>query len=362
MIILGGIGIGTFIYGPEFPLWPFIWDNLVQILTTCTIISYALAIFVYVRSFSVPVNGPNPSYRELAKGGQTGNMLYDFFIGRELNPRVTVPSSIPLIGGQTIDIKTFCEVRPGMIGYIILDLAFCVHQYSTYGYLSDSIILITLFQSFYVIDSYYYESSMLTMIDIIFDGFGFMLSFGDIAWLPFIYSLQARYLAVYPVNLGVTGILGVLAFQAAGYYIFRSANSEKNAFRTNPNGPDVSHLKYIETAAGSRLITSGWWGAARHINYLGDWIMGWSYCLPTGVAGYLITYYTNPETGHTTKVVEQGEARGWGIVATYFYLVYFGVLLLHREQRDEEKCRKKYGRDWKRYTEIVRSRIVPGVY
>ena len=362
MVVLGGIGIGTFLQGPDFPLWSFIWNNFIQIITACLLISSTLAIYVYIRSFSVPVNGPNPTHRELAKGGQTGNIMYDFFIGRELNPRIDIPSSIPLIGGQTIDIKTFMELRPGILGWLILDLTFCMHQYETYGYISDSIIIVTLFQSLYIIDSHYMEPAILTTIDITTDGFGFMLSFGDIVWVPFIYSLQARYLAVYPVNLGLAGITGVLAIQFLGYWIFRSSNSEKNNFRTNPNSPSVSHLKYIETSSGSRLITSGWWGLARHINYFGDWTMSWSYSLPTGLAGYLITYYTNPVTGETTRLVEQGEAKGWGTIVTYFYVLYFAVLLIHREQRDEEKCRRKYGKDWDRYTSIVRSKIVPGIY
>ena len=35
-------------------------------------------------------------------------------------------------------------------------------------------------------------------MDITTDGFGFMLVFGDIAWVPFTYCLQARYLADNP--------------------------------------------------------------------------------------------------------------------------------------------------------------------
>ena len=31
-------------------------------------------------------------------------------------------------------------------------------------------------------------------MDIIEEGFGFMLAFGDISWVPVLYSLQARYL------------------------------------------------------------------------------------------------------------------------------------------------------------------------
>jgi Delta14-sterol reductase len=71
----------------------------------------------------------------------------------------------------------------------------------------------------------------------------------------------------------------------------------------------------------------------------------------------------NPLTGNVTVDVQQtDEVRGWGVIFTYFYIVYFGVLLVHRELRDEAKCARKYGADWERYTAIVKSRIIPGVY
>ncbi len=354
--------------GSDFFLWTYIWDNYTAILSTNIIIAFTLATYVYVRSFEVKRG--NPEHRELAAGGYSGNLVYDWFIGRELNPRIEIP------GLGTIDIKAFCELRPGMLGWILLDLAFVAHQYKIHGFVSDSIILITLFQAIYVFDALWMEPAILTTIDITTDGFGFMLAFGDLVWVPFIYSLQARYLAVHPVQLGFIGTLGVLAVQAYGYYVFRSANNEKNRFRTNPNDPRVSHLQYIETESGSRLITSGWWGTARHINYLGDWIQSWSYCLPTGIAGYLIqrsapgssSVGESPTDGSIfggapvgTQVV-QGEARGWGMLITYFYVIYFAVLLIHREMRDEEKCSRKYGKDWEEYKKRVPWRILPGVY
>jgi protein-S-isoprenylcysteine O-methyltransferase Ste14 len=43
-------------------------------------------------------------------------------------------------------------------------------------------------------------------------------------------------------------------------------------------------------------------------------------------------------------------------------MVYFAVLLVHRERRDEEKCRRKYGKDWDRYEKHVPYRIIPYVY
>ena len=361
MAVLLAAAVGTFIDGPDFILWTFIWDNYVQLITANLGIAFSLACYVYYRSFSVKKE--NKDMRELAAGGHTGNIIYDWFIGRELNPRI----DLPILG--TIDIKVFCELRPGMLGWILLNLAFVAHQYKLYGYVTDSILFITGCQALYVLDALYMEPAMLTTMDITTDGFGFMLAFGDLAWLPFIYSLQARYLAVYPLQLGYTGILGVLAVQGFGYYIFRSSNNEKNRFRTNPKDPQIAHLKYMETKSGSKLLISGWWGTARHINYLGDWIMAWSYCLPTGMAGYLVQRdAAHPADGSifggtpNTPAVYQGEARGWGMLITYFYVVYFAILLIHREMRDEEKCERKYGKDWYEYCKKVRWRILPGVY
>jgi Delta14-sterol reductase len=329
-------------------LWTFIYDNYLQLLTASIGISYAIAFFVYIRSFSFTPG--KDRLRELAAGGDSGNKIYDWFIGRELNPRVT----LPILG--TIDLKVFCELRPGMLGWVLLDLAFVAHQYKSYGYVTDSILLITIFQSVYVFDALWMEPAILTTMDITTDGFGFMLAFGDLVWVPFIYSLQTRYLSVYPLQLGLSGTLGVVIVQGVGYFIFRAANNQKNRFRTNPNDPRISHLRYIETKSGSKLLVTGWWGTARHINYLGDWIMGWTYCLPTGIAGYMIQH-----TAGERKVV-QGDARGWGMIVTYFYVVYFAILLIHREMRDEEKCERKYGDDWKEYQKRVRWRILPGVY
>jgi len=117
-------------------------------------------------------------------------------------------------------------------------------------------------------------------MDITTDGFGFMLSFGDLVWVPFTYSLQARYLAFHPTFLGQNGTLAILLLEAVGYYIFRVSNKEKNDFRNGVDkksrwsgSPDIaglvliilpSDLSFMKTKEGTRLITSGWWGRSRH--------------------------------------------------------------------------------------------------
>jgi delta14-sterol reductase len=339
-------------------VWTFITDNYVQLITTNILISYALATYVYVHSFSVKPG--NADMRELAAGGHTGNLMYDWFIGRELNPRVT----LPLIG--EIDIKSFMELRPGMLGWILLNCAFVAKQYRNFGYVTDSIVFITAIQAVYVIDCYIMEPAILTTIDITTDGFGCMLAFGDLVWVPFIYTQQTRYLSMHPQSLGWVGVAGMGAVLLTGYSIFRLANSQKNAFRTNPNDPSVAHLKYIETKSGSRLLISGWWGIARHINYLGDWIQSFPYSLPTGLAGYVVlSAGSNAEGAYKLldgREVIAGEAKGWGMIFSYFYIVYFAVLLIHRDGRDDAKCARKYGEDWEKYKKIVRWKIVPFVY
>ena len=72
-------------------------------------------------------------------------------------------------------------------------------------------------------------------MDITTDGFGFMLAVGDLAWVPFAYSLQARYLAFHQVELGPILTIAIIGVNAMGYYIFRGANGEKNDFRNGKN-------------------------------------------------------------------------------------------------------------------------------
>ncbi|KAK9236225.1 ergosterol biosynthesis ERG4/ERG24 [Lipomyces kononenkoae] len=314
LIVLAVLVARGLITRGELPELVFVADHLLGLITASIGFSFLLAFFVYFKSFG------NPK-KILAHGGNTGLPIFDWFIGRELNPRIGL-----------FDIKFFCELRPGLFLWAIINFAEAHLQYRKFGYVSDSMILVTIFQFIYIMDSAVVEAKNLTMIDITTDGFGFMLAFGDLALVPFTYTLQARYLATNPVHLGWLGVAGIVALNAIGYYIFRASNSEKDAFRNGD--PSVAHLRYIKTKSGSTLLTSGWWGMSRHPNYFGDWLMGLSWCLPTG--------FNTP--------------------ITYFYFLYFVILLIHREARDDLKCGNKYGDDWKEYKRLVRWKIVPYVY
>lgn len=351
--------IGTYIHGSNFFLWTWIVDNYLQLLTANLALALVISVAVYAHSFSVRPG--NPHLRELARGGHTGSIMYDFFIGRELNPRMHVP----LIG--EVDIKTWLAMRPGLTGWVLLNAAFVAKQHRAYGFLSDSIVFVALVQAYYVLEGQYAEQGIVGMMDFKTDGLGFMLTFGDIVWVPFLYTTQCRYLAVYPVHMGPYGIAAMGVIFAVGLYIFRASNSQKIRFRENPDDPAFKNMPYIQTKRGPRLLKSGWWGYARHINYLGDWMQSLPFCLPTAMAGYtILPVGAGSGPGAVTMLdgrqVVPGDAAGWGMLVTYFYSAWFGLLLVYRERRDDKVCAEKYGEDWMEYKRAVRWRILPGVY
>lgn len=291
-----------------------LYQYYTELALATIVICSGLSVYLYVRSFKADLL--------LADGGNSGNHYYDFFIGRELNPR-----------WGSFDWKEFCELRPGLIGWALLNMAMMSQQHEKLGYVSGSMVLLNIFQFLYVWDALYQERAILTTMDITTDGFGFMLVFGDLAWVPFTYSLQARYLVDHDPDLGVMALAAIVATNCLGYTIFRGANGQKDAFRRDPDAPEVAHLTYLQTKRGTRLLTSGWWGMARKINYTGDWIMGLSWCMVCG----------------------------FDSIVPYYYAIYFAILLVHRSIRDDYLCSTKYGADWEKYKSLVPYRFIPGI-
>lgn len=280
------------------------------------IISSVMSLALYVASY-------RSSTVMTALGGNSGNFFYDFWIGRELNPR-TGP----------LDWKLMCELRPGLIGWSVLNWAFVLKSLER-GTFTPSIAFIALLESFYVLDGLWLEVGNLTMMDIVTDGFGFMLCFGDLAWVPFIYTLQTKYLTYHSVSTSPLHQLLCVGISVMGYCIFRGANTEKDRFRKNPKDQRVAHLKVMTTSKGKSLIISGYWGTCRHPNYVGDWFMSAAWAALTG----------------------------GGAVLPYFHPVYFGALLIHRQFRDEQQMQEKYGEeDWKKFCGKVKYRLIPYIY
>lgn len=223
------------------------------------------------------------------------------------------------------------------------DLSFAAYQYQQFGHVTTSMMIVTLFHTIYVVDFFYNEDWYTRTIDISHDHFGFMLAWGDTTFLPTFYTLQVQYLARYPTYLTRTQSLAILAFGLSGYFIFRSANFQRDHVRAHDGNTtlwgkpaEVIRVKYT-TSDGkihkSLLLTSGWWGFSRHANYLGDLMLTWSMCATCGFTHFI----------------------------PWSYFVFMTTLLYHRSIRDDKRCRAKYGKHWEEYCEKVPYVFVPGI-
>ncbi|KAM9302403.1 7-dehydrocholesterol reductase [Gastrophryne carolinensis] len=301
-------------------------DNWIPLLWCANILGYAVSTFAMIKAYLFPTNAKDRKF--------TGSFLYNYMMGIEFNPRI----------GKWFDFKLFFNGRPGIVAWTLINLSYAAKQQELYGQVTNSMILVNVLQAIYVVDFFWNEAWYLKTIDICHDHFGWYLGWGDCVWLPYLYTLQGLYLVYNPVQLSTTAAVGVLLLGLIGYYIFRMTNHQKDLFRrTNGNcliwGKKPKYIECAYTSSDgkkhhSKLMISGFWGVARHLNYTGDLMGSLAYCL----------------------------ACGFDHLLPYFYIIYMTILLVHRCIRDEHRCSSKYSKDWKLYTDAVPYRLVPGVF
>eukprot|EP00457_Paulinella_chromatophora_P005755 gb/GEZN01005772.1/.p1 GENE.gb/GEZN01005772.1/~~gb/GEZN01005772.1/.p1 ORF type:complete len:492 (-),score=51.70 gb/GEZN01005772.1/:278-1672(-) len=317
-----------FFLGGALSVWDPAWlgKNLIELFCAMNIFAWCQATFLWLGTNVIKLPDMPPDTA-------TGVAVYDFFMGSSRNPRA--------FGWW--DIKFFCESRPGLILWVLINLSLAWGQFQNKGYVTCSLALVNFFQLCYIVDYFWQEASILTTMDIMHDSFGFMLSFGDLAWVPGLYSLQALYLYTHPeVSVNMMCAFLILILQVCGYYVFRESNNQKHTFRSAQSNSDVFEKvriwgrkpQFVQTKRGTKLLAAGWWGLARHPNYLGDVMMGLAWSLPCKFQS----------------------------LAPYFYPIYFWILLVHRERRDNHHCHSKYTIDWEEYSRQVPYRIIPYLY
>ncbi|KAF2138354.1 uncharacterized protein K452DRAFT_328886 [Aplosporella prunicola CBS 121167] len=299
------------------------WEELV---VTYNAWGYTLASIAYLKAHF------SPSYAE--DRNFSGSALYDFLMGIEFNPRF----------GKNWDWKLFHNGRPGIIGWTLIDLSYTALQYQKHGFVTNSIIIVDILHGLYVVDFFVNESWYLRTIDICHDHFGFYLAWGSAAWLPTMYTLQAQYLARYPVQPSPLAAAASLCAGVGGYALFRSVNAQKDLVRrTNGDckvwGKQAKVMRCtFKTADGqdreTLLLLSGWWGVSRHCNYVGDLLLSYAMCSVCGTRNLL----------------------------PWTYALFMTCILVHRCFRDEHRCKTKYGDQWKEYCARVRWRLIPGIW
>ncbi|XP_051132146.1 delta(14)-sterol reductase [Andrographis paniculata] len=287
-------------------------DRGLELLSTTFIFSVLVTLLLYISGC-----GSHHQSSSL-KPHISGNLLHDWWFGIQLNPQF-----------MGIDLKFFF-VRAGMMGWLLINLSVLAKSIKESN-TSTSLILYEVFCLLYILDYFFYEEYMTSTWDIIAERLGFMLVFGDLVWIPFTFSIQGWWLLYNEVDLTSAAIVANCLVFLFGYCVFRGANKQKHDFKKNPKAPIWGKPPKV---IGQKLLASGYWGIARHCNYLGDLLLALSFSLPCGISSPL----------------------------PYFYPIYLFILLIWRERRDEARCAQKYKEVWAEYRKLVPWRIFPYIY
>ena len=301
-----------------------VWDHFGEILSTLVIFAFLLCVGLYFKGRLRP-NSPDHSF--------SGNVIWDFYWGVELHPT--------LFG---LNLKQLINCRFSMMGWSLIVCSFAARQAELSGHLSTSLLVTTAIMIAYIFRFFWWESGYFTSLDVMHDRFGFYICWGVMVWVPAIYSLPAQYLVLHPNPLSWPAAVGLLLLGFGAVYINYAADAQRQRVRATDGAPSVwgkppalIRASY-STADGKKhenlLLASGWWGVARHFHYVPELLLALAWSLPAGFS-------------HLTP---------------YFYVVYLTILLTDRANRDDRRCRRKYGAAWEEYCRRVKWKILPGVY
>jgi delta14-sterol reductase len=256
------------------------------------------------------------------------SFLADFFFGRLDNPQFL---------GKRLDVKMFLYlVGAVMLGINIL--AFAAHHVLLNPQaVSPGVLLYTGLFFWFIVEYLIFEQVHLYTYDLFAEKIGFKLGWGCLVFYPYFYAVGIWAVAELPPTPLPVWLLALFALMFfSGWVLSRGANLQKFLFKTRPERALLGLLKPRTITDGTRtLLCSGFWGVARHINYLGEILMA---------------------TGLTL-------ALGWPLaLAAWLYPLYYLALLLPRERDDERRCAAKYGELWREYERRVPNRIIPGLY
>jgi 7-dehydrocholesterol reductase len=299
-----------------------VYDNFGGILGALNVFSVAFCLMLYLKGRLSPSSSDH---------GISGNPVFDYYWGTELYPRI--------LGW---DVKMFTNCRFGMMAWPLILLSFAAKQAQTSG-LSDSMIVAVGLQLVYIAKFYWWETGYLRSLDIMHDRAGFYICWGCLVWVPGIYTSSTLYLVEHPNHLGLPLAAAIFVLGTVAIFTNYAADAQRQRVRATGGKttvwgkPPVLVVGHYTTESGetkeSLLLASGFWGISRHFHYVPEILGALFWTLPALAGGVL----------------------------PYFYVIFLTALLTDRALRDDNRCAIKYGADWKKYCQLVRYRIIPGV-
>ena len=261
------------------------------------------------------------------------NPIADLWVGRAqeltfFNYRFDVKMYLYVVGGTMLSLNA---------------MSGAAWHYDRFGDdANPGVFLYALFFTFYILDYFIFERVQLYTYDLIHEKLGFKLFWGGLMVYGWLYILPLWGMAAHP-DPGFSPawtcvwLIGTGALFLLGWAISRGANMQKYLFKRWPDRKFLGLIepRYIE-AGDRKILCSGFWGAARHFNYLGEGFLALSVALSFG-------HFSNP----------------WA----WTYFVFIVSLFTIRQLEDEEYCAEKYGAEkWAEYKARVKYRIFPGIW
>lgn len=255
------------------------------------------------------------------------SFLADLYLGRLENPQ--------LWGGR-VDAKMWLY----LIGAVMLELnvlSFTAHHVLLHGKAASyGVFLCATLLTYFVCDYLIFERVHLYTYDIFAERVGFKLGWGCLTFYPYFYAVGLWSVASLPSPQTSAGLLGLYAaIFLTGWSLARGANMQKFTFKTQPTAAFLGIAPETISDGKRTLLVSGFWGASRHINYLGEILMGVGIALSVGYPGTI-----------------------W----PWLYPMYYIALLVPRQFDDDARCKEKYGALWDEYVARVPKRIIPGIF
>lgn len=269
--------------------------------------------------FSLAMVVPYPPVRK--------SFLADLFFGRIGN--------IQFMKGR-VDAKMWLYLY-GATFLALNALSFMVHHQIVYGNLSSpGIFLSTILLMYFLVDYLTFEEVHLYTYDLFAENVGFKLGWGCILFYPYFYAifLWSTVHLPDPHTPGWLLVIYALVF-FSGWVLSRGANLEKYFFKKDPHRPFLGIVPETITDGKHTLLVNGFWGISRHVNYLGEILMGTGIILCTGYP-----------------------AMFW----PWLYPLYYVALLFTRQVDDNRRCALKYGALWETYVKKVPYKIIPFIY
>ncbi|XP_023237987.1 7-dehydrocholesterol reductase-like [Centruroides sculpturatus] len=294
------------------------------VIGNVVVFGYCVTVLIYLKG---------RLYRSPGEHGSSGNVVFDFYWGLELYPRL----------GQWFDVKQWTNCRFGMMAMQLIILLCWKAQVEETGW-NWAMATTSCLQTVYLAKFYWWEDGYMNTIDITRDRAGFYICWGCLCFVPSFYTLTNLYMvenspALRPeiaVVIFVAGTVSILLNYWTDYQkqLVKSTKGKCIIWKVPATVIRGSYRDAENVTREVVLLASGFWGLARHMNYFFEILLHIFWELPSLFSSLI----------------------------PYLHGLFLTVLLIHRVFRDEKLCQKKYGSYWQQYCQLCKYRIIPGIF